>query len=141
MAPRIDDVGENAGWPAEDVVLQRDPLEHGNVVLNLDIVADAHVGCYEDVLPHHTVAADLDIRHHVREVPDPGPRTYGHGLLDDGGLMDEEFGGVGCQWNLRAALLERFLARGQHLQHLEGSLAAGQWHCTLPDAAQEIKAL
>ena len=47
----VDDVGEHARRPAEDVVLQIDGVIHRDVVLDLDVAADARGGADKNICP------------------------------------------------------------------------------------------
>src|SRR6185312_9485199 len=74
MAARIGDVGEDHRRAAKHIVFEDDAGIHRNIVLNLDVVADLHVGRYDDVLSDIAGAADPAVFHDVGEVPDLGPR-------------------------------------------------------------------
>ncbi len=68
MLPRnstsgIDYIGKNHGRSKKNIVLTNHALINGNVVLNLNIVAQYHVGGYNYILTDVTIVADLTICH------------------------------------------------------------------------------
>ena len=77
------DVREHHARSAENVVLEYDSVVDGNIVLNLDSIADPHSARYEDVLSELAAAADDRAAHDVTEVPDLSV------VADDGTFVDD----------------------------------------------------
>src|ERR1017187_5288155 len=88
FAARIDDVGQNAGRPEEDVVLDDGAGVEGNVVLDLDVVADLDMARHQDVLPKVAAGADFGVRHDVAKVPDLRAFADFTGDVNVGGWVD-----------------------------------------------------
>src|SRR6185437_349246 len=86
VASRVQDVREDAGGTAEDVVLEVDPLVDGHVVLDLHVVADPGTRHHDDVLTEARALADHGALHHVTEVPDLRAGT------DDGAFVQKARG-------------------------------------------------
>ena len=70
LAARSVDVREHHGRATEYVILKLNALVHGDVVLDLYVVADLYIVPDVDVLTKRAVAADLSVLVHVAKVPD-----------------------------------------------------------------------
>src|SRR5262249_11189025 len=73
----------------EHVRLDDRAVVQGDVVLDLDVVADDDARGDVDVLAEDALHADLAIGHDVREMPDLGPVADVARLIDVGGLVNE----------------------------------------------------
>src|SRR5262245_13398561 len=69
LGARINDIGEHAGGTAEDPVLERHPFVNRNIILDLAVFADRHIGTDGDVLPDHTIRTDLHAAENMAEMP------------------------------------------------------------------------
>ncbi len=87
LAARIDDVGEDHGRPAEDVIFQNDAIVHRDVVLNFDAIADDRVVVHEHVLAQVAALADAGRGHDMAEVPDARARADLGAFIHHGGGM------------------------------------------------------
>src|ERR1043165_9166882 len=84
-----EDVGEDAGRPAEDVVLQRHTLIDRDVVLDLHVVAYLGPGHDDDILSEIAPLADPCSRHHVTEVPDLASLSDLRAVIDVRAFVNE----------------------------------------------------
>ena len=112
VAARIDDVGENHGRAAEDIVFEFDAGVERNVVLNLDIFSDSNAGRDVDVLAEIAVGADVAVGHDVREMPDFSVFADLAGGVDERGRVSEIFWSCRlfkCDW---LAMIADGLSRG-----------------------------
>src|SRR5881227_1478256 len=89
MATRIDHVGEYHRRSTEDVIFELDTLIHGDVVLDLAVVADPRAIHDDHVLAETAARPDDGTRHHMAEVPDLRPITDCGALVDIRGLVHE----------------------------------------------------
>src|SRR2546430_611294 len=80
------------GIELEDVVFEFDPFIDGDVVLNLDVVADPGSRHDDDVLAEIAPFADHRARHHVGEVPDLGAVPGHRSVIDVAGFVREVAG-------------------------------------------------
>jgi len=83
------DVGKHHARSAEDIVLEYDTVVDGDVVLNLDSIADPHAACHEDVLSELAVPAYDGAAHDVTEMPDLGVVADDGSIIDDRAIVDE----------------------------------------------------
>ena len=84
---RVDNVGEYTAGPKEYVVVAGHTFVDGDVVLNLDILAQNHAGRYDHVLANVAVFAQNSTRHDVAEVPNLGAFSDACSFIDGGGFV------------------------------------------------------
>jgi hypothetical protein len=77
-------IRENATGSEENVVLDDGPRVDGDIVLNLDVVANHNAARDTDVLAQDTSLADLGSLHDVAKMPYLGTRPDFAGLVDIG---------------------------------------------------------
>src|SRR5213592_2338333 len=122
VAPRVQHVGEHARRPAEHIVLQGHAFVDRDVVLDLDVVADARTGHHHHVLAQVAALADYRAGHDVAEVPDLRAPADLRPVVDITRFMDEELRHLGPD----------------HLD-LELQIDAGLLGDRLPDVLDELE--
>jgi hypothetical protein len=85
----VDDVGQHHRGAEENIVFANDPFVEGDVVLNLNVVADDHAVGDEYVLPQTTVFSYARTGHNVAEVPDFGVAPDLGAFVNEGRGMGE----------------------------------------------------
>src|SRR5215470_2448289 len=139
MAARSENVGENHGRTAEDIVFQLDAGVHGDIVLNLYVVADANTACDVNILAKIASLTDLAIRHDVRKMPDFCSVADGARLIENRRRVDVVCRrGRGLQWDWLAVLAQRFAGCVQNLQHAETVYAVRVWRFAGSNAVEKM---
>src|SRR5262245_49384115 len=90
MTAGVDQVGEDHRRAPKHVVFQDHAGVDGDVVLNLDVVADDHIRRDHDVLSDVAPRADRGAGHHVGEVPDLRALADAAPLIDIRRLVGEK---------------------------------------------------
>src|SRR4029079_18674313 len=105
---------------------------HGDVVLDLDVVADDGAAIDVDVLTDDASLADACVLHDVREVPDLRARADGGPVVDEGRLVHDVRprrpcspggGGGGIEWP--SSHPERALTGREDAENAESFCAVG----------------
>src|SRR5262249_27434231 len=136
VAARVHHVGEHHRRPAEHVVFEDAARVDRDVVLDLDVVADGHVGRDHHVLPDIAARADARVLHHVREVPDFAARADLARRVHVAGFMYEVVFFFHCRCHLPYRYRYR-IAGSSVDDHPEGHVtrdARGNDHVDLPEA-------
>jgi len=85
---RIVDIRENTAWPAEDLILQLDPIVEADVILNFATVADPYRGADHHVLANGAIFANLALPENVHEMPDARAFADFTRLVNVGAFVD-----------------------------------------------------
>src|SRR5690606_3618583 len=141
LRARVQDVGEHAGRPAEDPVLQRDPFVQADVVLDLAAIAHRHVGPDHHVLPDDAVPPDPASLEDVTEVPDLGAGADRATLVDAAGFVNVHIGRRRAGQPGCPAGLHRALGGIEHPEHAHAFGAVGARALVAAHALEEMLAL
>ena len=90
VGPGIEDVGENHGWSAKDIILKGHPLVYGYIVLDLAAIANDYSRAYNDILTYGAVLPYLRTLEDMIEMPNLRPRTYFDTLIHKARCMHKE---------------------------------------------------
>jgi hypothetical protein len=85
----INHIGKHHTRAAKNIIRQYDPVVDGYVVLDSDVVAENGISSYIDVLAKYATFPNLGAGHHMYPVPNFGPCSNVHGLVNDGGFVDK----------------------------------------------------
>ena len=119
LGPRIINIGENHGRPAEDAVLECHAFVNGYIVLDLTLLSNGHIRPDDHVLADIAVFTNGRVGKHMREMPDFGTSTDIHLVVNNSGLVDEYLScifnpitvrhiGIACvQWKLILIVLKK----------------------------------
>ena len=88
-AAGVGHVGEHAAWAEEDIVLTGDAGVEADVVLNLAVAAEHHIGADDDVLANVAPVSQHCAGHDVAEMPNARARSDGTAVVDDRRFMGE----------------------------------------------------
>src|SRR4029434_2256294 len=89
LGSRVNDISENAGRSAEDVVFQLDSGVNRNVILNLAVIANHHVVGDIYVLAQNAALAEAGSRLHVGKMPNLCAGSDLYGIVDVGTFVHE----------------------------------------------------
>ncbi len=87
----INDIGKDHGRAAKDIVFQLHTFVNRNIVLDLDVIADAHIRSHIDILTKGAVGSDTGTGLNMAEVPDLGPGSELDVVVDVAAFVDEWF--------------------------------------------------
>ena len=89
LRARIGHIGQHAGGAEKNVILDDRSTIHGDIVLNLDVVANGHIGRNHHVLTQIAAIADDSTGHDVGEMPDASALADTCPLVNVAGLVNK----------------------------------------------------
>jgi len=97
LGTRVRYIGQNARRAQEDVGFYCKAFINGDVILDLDVIANYHVGADVDVLAQDAFGAQFGAGLNMGKVPDFSPITNTDTVVDKGGGVDK-IGFVRHKW-------------------------------------------